>query len=25
VKEAQASGEITDREQALAYLKKLIA
>lgn len=25
VKEAQASGEITDREQALAYLKKRIA
>ena len=25
VKEAQASGEITDREQALAYLSKLIA
>ena len=25
VKEAQASGEVTDREQALAYLKKIIA
>jgi len=25
VKEAQASGEVTDREQALAYLKKFIA